>query len=95
VQADDIVSPLGQLDKIHLCVSIDTEIIIPAEMDFGPAILRSELIACYNRQIDCTFFITHVLSSLYEDISFHVIQTGKRIAVIFFFLGGGETNGNT
>ena len=65
------------------------------EVDFGPAILSSKLIACYNRQIDCTFFITHILGSLDEDISFHIIQTGKRIAVIFCFLGGGETNGNT
>jgi hypothetical protein len=87
VQADKIVSSLRQLDKIDLCVFIDTKIVFPAEMNFCPAILGSQLIARHNRQIDRTFFIAHILSSLDKDISVHIIQTRKRIAIIFFFLG--------
>jgi len=95
VQADKIVSSLRQLDKIDLCVFIDAKIVFPTEMNFCPAILGSQLIACHNRQIDRTFFIAHILSSLDKDISFHIIQTRKRIAIIFFFLGRGETKRNT
>ena len=95
VQADKIISILGQFDKINLCVFIDAEIILPAEMDFGSAILSSQFIARYNRQIDRALFVTQILGPLDEDISFHIIQTRKRIAIIFLFLREGETIGNT
>jgi hypothetical protein len=95
VQTDNIVPSLGQFDKIHLRVSIDTEIIFSAEMDFCSSILSSQPIAFHNRQIDCSLFITHILGSLDKHISFHIVQACKRIAVILLFLGEGETKRNT
>jgi len=64
-------------------------------MNFGPAISSSQFVAHNDRQIDRAFFETHILGSLYKNISFHIIQTQKGIAVIFFFLRGGKTKGNT
>jgi hypothetical protein len=73
VQADRVVSSSRQLDKINLCVFIDAEIIFPAEMDFGPAILSSQLVTLDNRQIDRSFLITHILGSLNKNIPLHII----------------------
>ena len=49
VKADKIVALPGQFGKIDLCIVIDAEIIFPAEMDFGPAVLRSQLIPFHYR----------------------------------------------
>jgi hypothetical protein len=73
VQADRIVPSLGQFDKINLCVFIDAEIIFPAKMNLGPAILSSQLVTFDNRQIDRAFFVTHILCSLNKNISLHII----------------------
>jgi hypothetical protein len=64
-------------------------------MNFCPAIPSSDLISHNNRKINRTFFKTHIPGSLDINVTLHIIQTRKRIAVIFFFLGGGETERNT
>ena len=94
MQNHRIISSLRKLHKIDLCVFINAKKIFPAKMDLGPTITGSQLIAGNDRKIDSAFFISHIFGSLDKNISLHIIQTGKRIAVIFF-LGGGETKGCT
>ena len=94
LQTDKIVSLLGQLYKVDLSVVIHTQVVFPAEVNFGPAISSSQLIAHNDRQIYRAFFKAHIFCSLDKNISFHIIQTQKGMAVVFFFLRCGETKRN-
>jgi hypothetical protein len=90
MKADKIILSLRKLGKVDLGVFIDTQIVLSSEMNFGPALTSTQLIALDNRHIDRAFLITHIASPLQKNISLDIIQTQKGLAVIFFFLWGGK-----
>jgi hypothetical protein len=88
VNTDHIIGSLGKPDKVDLSVMINTKVVFLSEMNFGPAIPSSQLIALNERQIDRSFLITLILSSLDIYVAINIIQSCKTIGIILFLLVG-------
>jgi hypothetical protein len=86
VQLNDIASYFRQLYKIKLGLSINTQIIFFAKMNFSTPFSRTDFISFDNRKIDISLFKTVVADSLDKHISIDIAQPGITVTVILCIL---------
>jgi hypothetical protein len=64
-------------------VSIDPEVILPAEMNFRSAISGPQLVILDNRKIHGSLLISHIGRSLDEHIACHITHPREAIVIVF------------
>jgi hypothetical protein len=90
MKLDLVITSLGESGEIDLSVVIHPKIIFLAKMNFCSAFPCSQLVTLNNRQINSSFFIAQICTSLDEHISFDITHTGIAVTVIITRFRGKE-----
>jgi hypothetical protein len=90
MKLDLVITSPGKSGEIDLSVVICPEIIFLPKMNFRSAFPCSQLVTFNNRQINSSFFVAFICTSLHKYITFDITQTSIAVTVIITRFRGKE-----